>query len=725
MSRKHEEITMVYDTDHRRRGDAWAIINCRRTSGETVRVKVSVERGTLKPCTEYRFYGRWDENGYGKTFVARSWAPQVPTCQEGAVRLLKGAPGIGEQTARRLWDAFGNDAVSVLIDDPKQAAAVVPRWSTERAQAAADYLSPIRNDILAHIELVDLLGGRGFPRTLVDAVIEKYGNRGPKLIRGNPFLLSRFSGAGFRRCDDLWIDLGLNPERLKRQTLCLVYALAMKSNGDIWHTPKRCTRILAETLSGASPKPQRAVRLGVRTGLLSVRRDDDHRLWIALQQHEIDERTIAAAICRAQHECAAWPSVDGPHFDELTDHQRNALGHTLKSLIAALVGSPGAGKTFTASRVLGAVVDEYGPDAVALCAPTGKAARRLTEMARGVGVPITARTIHSTLGVESVADDRWYFTHNADNPLPADFIVVDESSMIDTHIAAALLSARKPDAHVLFVGDPDQLSSVAPGRVLADLIAAGVTCGRLDEIRRNAGTIVRACRDIRHGRRFETDPKMMPARGHNFTHIPAPTTAESIRSVVRLATKLRDRRRADDTNFQVLCVTNDIRHKLNIALRQVFNPSGTGDFAAGDKVICLRNSMRPSVSGDNTFVCNGEIGTVSQAHMSRTEVIFPDPYRHVLFFDGDPLDLAYAITVHKSQGSEWDLVAVVLEDSFGAHQVTDRGWIYTAISRAKRGCWLIGKRSTADKMCGRQLERKTGLAERITEQMTCATTTTH
>jgi exodeoxyribonuclease V alpha subunit len=716
---KTTEVTLAYQADFRRRGDTWAIVICGSPDDPDnhIHVKVSAARGELEAGTEYRFYGRWTENGFGRTFDAKSWAPALPCGKTGIVRCLEKCPGIGAVTATRMWNAFGAEAVHILIDQPEMVRGLITRLNAATIQEASEYLRAHRATIDAQCELLDVLGGRGFPQTIFADVQKTYGNRGPTLIRRNPFLLSQFSGAGFKRCDDLWVSLGLSPARMKRQTLCLSHAISRESSGSTWFAPGWCARVLSQTLSGADPQPVRAVKLGVRAGVFRVRRDADQQLWVTLRRHDDDELTIAKTVRESRQELPWWPTIDGPGFAELTDHQREQLRQALTSTIGGLVGAPGVGKTHVAGVLLRAIVDQYGENAVVLAAPTGKAARRLTELSNRAGVELTATTIHSLLGPRGVADDVWKFTHNADNPLPYQYIVIDETSMLDGQIAAALLAARKPGTHILFVGDPDQLPSVAPGAVLKDLIDSGLPHGRLSEILRNSGTIVRACHSIRNDETFQTDDEMDPDAGHNLRHAVAASTSCAVSAVVKLATRLRDRRTIDDQNFQVICATNKAKNALNQELRRVFNPAAAatmGEFAPGDKIINTKNRRRPSVDSDEQhYICNGELGIVSEVFDGRMVAVFSDPFREVLCFGGEDLDFAYAITGHKAQGSEWPYVVVTLETEYGAKMCTNRGWLYTALSRAKRACWLIGPRSVAASMCKRIGARRTFLKERI------------
>jgi exodeoxyribonuclease V alpha subunit len=195
-----------------------------------------------------------------------------------------------------------------------------------------------------------------------------------------------------------------------------------------------------------------------------------------------------------------WSSLS----QSLTPHQRETVSPLLSSRIAILGGSPGTGKTFTAAQIIKSTAAEHGETSIKIAAPTGKAAVRINESMQKHGVYIRARTIHSMLGVqEADGGGGWSFVHNRSNPLECQFLVVDESSMIDCDLMASLLAARPRGCSILFVGDVGQLPPVGHGAPLRDMIAAGIPYGELTEIQRNAGAIVNACAAIRRGESFE------------------------------------------------------------------------------------------------------------------------------------------------------------------------------------------------------------------------------
>ena len=393
-------------------------------------------------------------------------------------------------------------------------------------------------------------------------------------------------------------------------------------------------------------------------------------------------------------------------------------------------------------------------------------------------LPLKARTIHSLLKVsksggkdgDGDGSGEWGFEYNASNPLPYRFVIVDESSMIDTPLMGSLLAAISKGSAVLFIGDTNQLPPVGHGAPLRDLIKAGIPSGELTDIKRNAGTIVRACgviRDIGDSvvRSIPTDAveavdlEAQPPR--NLPLIPASTAEDVTAKILETIRAIREGGKFDPVwDTQIVVAVNDksclSRKSLNKILQTELNPSGLrvegSPFRVNDKVIQLKNQFyrvvdpksdyRPLDSGEEAFIANGEFGRVVVVEEKRTVVRFPsgDSPRFVVIprgkQEGDGgsgdgasagegsvatgcnLDLGYAATCHKMQGSQSPIVIVALDDYPGAsgrYGVAKREWLYTAISRAEKLCYLIGKQSTALKMMRERAlpGRKTFLREKI------------
>ena len=421
---------------------------------------------------------------------------------------------------------------------------------------------------------------------------------------------------------------------------------------------------------------------------------------------------------------------------DLTPHQHAAATQAMSGRVGLLTGGPGVGKTYTAAAILQAAVAKYGASYCRVCAPTGKAAVRITEAMQRHRIPLEATTIHRMLGVTRGGYDGggWGFAFNRDCQLQAKLICCDESSMLGTDLAADMFQAIPEDATVLLVGDEDQLPPVTHGAVFRDFLRAGFPIGRLAEIHRNEGDIVRACKAIRDGHAWRPSPVIDMESGWNLRHIECPSANHVKRKLSALLRRVPEPFDPIE-DCQVLCTVNEksplARTELNKGLQQILNPDGEPDqshkFRVGDKVICLRNQFLRLIddaaddlkpSQDQEFVANGDIGRVTAVGPRKIAVRFPLPDRHC-YIAGEPLtkdiDLAYAVTVHKSQGSQWPVVIYVSDDYRGARWVASRELIYTALSRAEKLMVTLGQKDTMDLDCRREVlsGRKTFLVERL------------
>ncbi len=440
-----------------------------------------------------------------------------------------------------------------------------------------------------------------------------------------------------------------------------------------------------------------------------------------------------------------WPDVSD--LDGVSDHQAAAVARMLRGRVCCLTGGPGTGKTHTAAAILRRIVERRRPSEIAVCAPTGKAAVRITAAMAKHNLPLCATTIHRLLEVGRNGHDGkgWGFRRGPGSPIAQRFVAVDEVSMLDTNLAASLFAALPTGAHVLLIGDTGQLPPVGHGAPLRDLLAGGVPHGELTEIRRNAGDIVVCCDRIRRGLPFQASPQLDLANGRNLLHLPARSGALALRELETFLDRLRGSSIDPVWGCQVLTITNDSsdvgRKAVNAKLRALLNPNVVPQgsrFALGEKVICLSNQFVPAqigqkiaevdltesaewianflaerkpAQGDNEFVANGETGRVVSTGKGFAWVYFDLPARLCRFAGEqlDSLDLAYAITVHKSQGSQWPVVVYLVDDSRGARWVGCRELVYTAISRAERLAVCIGSKDVIDTDC-----RKLALANRKT-----------
>lgn len=717
-------------------GTRTAILDAKNANGEDIVLRGQCREGEIKTGLAYRFFGRWRRHPrYGPQFAFTSFALEEPSDELAIRTYLQQCRGVGPATALRLWMKYQHDAVRMLREHPEEASEGIPRFTAAMAREAAETLKAIQATERTKIELMALLKGRGFPKATANWAIERWGVKAPEIIRRNPYKLMAFRGCGFLLCDRMWLDLGLPPNRLKRQGLCAWYAVASDTEGHTWLPERAVKSIVAQKTAGADLQIERAIELARRARLIAVRTDGEGMKWIADGRKAKDEAWLAQFVRAAKWETPQWPDPD--RIDGISEHQREALRQAFGGTIGILVGSPGTGKTVCAAALLRTLVEMGYSSQIAAAAPTGKAAVRLTEFLFERGIHLQATTIHGLLRVVNRDEGGWEFEHNAANPLPYQWIVLDEMSMADTTLMGYVLGARKRGAHVLLIGDTNQLAPVGHGAPLRDLIAAGLPCGELREIHRNAGRIVRACAEIRDNRTLTCRSRFNLEACENLILVDTRKPEEQLAIMEQMLDSIAAKGFDPIWDCQVICAVNEksslSRKALNARLQAKLNTRNATQkqhpFRIGDKVICLKNGLLPEVSLDSqdnrVFVANGEQGEVVGIEPLRTIVRLESPPRIVVIphrenpsAESDDKsgigdwNLAYAITGHKAQGAQWPFV-IVLVDSFpGASMVTTRNWLYTAISRAQKACALIGSKPLVAQICKQDgLQRKTFLRE--------------
>ena len=785
-----KELVGTFAGERTRRGD-WFIGYLR----EGTTIVGTAEQAEIQKGRCYRFFGRTVKHErYGLQFNFTGFIEHRAPGKAGVVEYLtRNCPGIGPKIADQLFEKFGERAVEELRTNHAGCVDAIPKLAMDVAESAAEILKGLEKFEASKIELMEMFGRRGFPKNAADLAIKKWGPSAARLIRRNPYLTMKLPRVGFTRADELYLDLDGNPQRLKRQALCAWHALESDPEGHTWFPASKIAEHLKAKIGGAVAQPIKATKLAVRAGLLSVHQDESSRTYYANRSRADNEATVAAKLLELRTTTNQWPhNVEG-----VSEHQAGGLYDATLEPVGILGGSPGTGKTFTLAalikRIMAAdntakgwdeiqdeandsirnafddmadggsfinpelirarIASKYTP--IYTCAPTGKAAVRASESLVKNGISLKARTIHSTLGVvpiggESEAEDRWAFRYNARNKLPAGYLIIDEASMLDTDLAASLLSACPVGMHVLFVGDVNQLAPVGHGAPLRDMIAAGVSCGTLTEIRRNSGTIVRVCAEIKNGRRFDPAKKLeLPTA--NLIHAEANTEDLQLKTLMGTLEEIRKSANVDLLrDVQILCTLNKkskvSRTELNKLLQPLLNSANAVEgqkWWFGDKVICLKNSTLAAADGicesndlsaddkggnskdDATafhWIANGEIGFIEDVQSSFVVVRFSGPDRLVKIpakGEDCPIDHGYAITCHKSQGSEWPVVLMLVDGSSGGNWIGCRELIYTAISRARDWCMTIGERRTIDKQC-RKVSlrvRKTFLAEKTSRAM--------
>lgn len=443
-----------------------------------------------------------------------------------------------------------------------------------------------------------------------------------------------------------------------------------------------------------------------------------------------------------------WPEVSS--LPLLSEHQAETLPKALQSRVGILSGTPGTGKTFVASKLIQAVARTHGTRNIAVAAPTGKAAVRLTEMLADSGLSLQAKTIHRLLEVSHAGHGTgdWQFLRCYNNPLEQRFIFIDESSMLDTNLAAALFRAFPPSAHVLLIGDKHQLPPVGHGAPLRDLInSKAVGVAELTEVRRNSGKIVYGCRAIKDGKVFPAPRELDLETGCNWIHLDASNPSRQVSTMLGLLTGTTPNGYDPVFDCQVICSLNEKgnvpRTTLNKELQAALNPlrpEKNHKFALNDKVICTSNgrmevcememdfARKETVAkrtGIQDFVANGETGRIvsidNVEKVVAIELICPNRIVCAPLYGEESVskvfDLGYAITCHKAQGSQMPVVIAMVDDSNGASRVTSREWWYTCLSRAEKILVTVGKWDVLMKQCQpvSLTRRKTFLTEQLEE----------
>ncbi len=679
------------------------------------------EIGSIEAGEQVVAAGQWvDHPKHGRQFRARHVAVAIPTGREGLLGYLgSGAVhGVGPVYAEAIVDQFGDETVDVLDRHPDRLREV-EGIGPKRAQQIAESWAERRDDR----ETLMFLHQHGIGAARSATISRVYGQAAASLIKANPYRLIRdFRGIGFLTADAIARSVGIEPSAPERLTAGVAFAVheAVREGG---HTgvPAETLVERARALLDCEIMDVEAAleRESVPNGPLVADSADGTDCVFPRVLYEA-ERQIAADLARLASGSMPWPPLDLAQGIEsastalamnLGADQEDALRMALTSKVMVMTGGPGVGKT-TILNAFFHLVAERGVS-FELCAPTGRAAKRMAEASNR-----EARTIHRLLEFNPV-DGR--FLRGRDRPLDSELIVVDEVSMVDVELMASLLEAIPDRAALLLVGDADQLPSVRAGQVLADVIASrAFPVSRLREVFRQAegSQILRVAHRINAGEPIRLGTPQDPEG--DFFFVPAKDQsliADRIAELVR--TRIPRRFGLDPVrDIQVLSPmrTGDAGvDALNARLQRELNGNagegvrvGLETLRRGDRVMQGRNNYQQEVF-------NGDIGYV--------ELVSPRESVAAVRIDGrrvdygvqelDALSLAYAVTIHKSQGSEYPAVVIALHG--GHHVMLRRNLLYTAVTRGKRLVVLVGEEQAVHRAIrtGRRDSRVTKLREWI------------
>ena len=674
---------------------------------------------------------------YGEQLAVETYEIKTPEDSASVQRYLSSGAvkGGGEALAKRIVKKFKNDTLRILEEEPERLAEV--KGISERlAMEIAGQIEEKRELRRAML----FLSGYGIRMNLAVKIYQRYGDEVYTLLRENPYRIADdLSGVGFQTADEIARRMGVRADSETRIRSGALYVLRLAVQEGHCYLPEsvlreRLTKLLQlepENLKELLAELQMEKRVVLRrTGEESgdckvyLANYDRMELHVAAMLGELDLREARPGIRAAEELALLEEEAAGPVLDET---QRRAVLAAVQSGLLIITGGPGTGKTTTINAIIRCFEAEGAE--ILLAAPTGRAAARMTE-----ATGREAKTIHRLLEVSGAPSEQnegengkenWSsvrFDRNKEQPLEADCIIIDEMSMVDLRLFHALLQAVPVGAHLILVGDSNQLPSVGAGNVLCDLIDSGcLPVVQLTQIYRQAAEsdIV-----VNAHKMMDEEAIDLGKRSKDFLFIRQNTVEGVIETMLRLLTeKLPAYVGAEAKSIQLLTPVR--RGALGVAglnpvLQAKLNPPGAGKaerefahalFRVGDKLMQIKNNYQRGVY-------NGDVGILIDINrFTETLTVRFDEEREVEygFADVEELELAYAVTIHKSQGSEYP--AVVIPVFSGPRMLRTRNLIYTAVTRAKKCVVLIGEPSYFYEMVGntKELERYTGLAARLRE----------
>jgi exodeoxyribonuclease V alpha subunit len=670
-----------------------------------------------------RVHGKWvHDRRFGRQFRVSWFEERTPETRAGIEKYLSGSkiPGIGPELARRLVDHFGHQTLDVIEREPHRLTEVsgIGEQRAEKLSAAFAQLTRMRRVMV-------FLLGHGVTAAFAARIVKRYGEDAVRVVRENPYRLTEVWGIGFRTADAIAEKLGVARDAPARLAAGLEFVLKEQLEDGHTHVPENVLFDKGAEILGV-PREKLVPALEALETTHKIVREilGDRGRTAALTEvtnEEIQAAHAFADLCRTPARTVAFDveqavsEVEVAANLQLAPQQRKAVVAAAVDKCVVVTGGPGVGKTTIIRAVVELAVRTRRR--IALAAPTGRAAKRLAEATGREAV-----TLHRLLAYNPQSGA---FERNHESPLEADLVVVDECSMVDLVLFRALVVALTPRTQLVLVGDIDQLPSVGAGAVLSDVIASGAaTVVRLTEIFRQAAQskIVTSAHQINNGQLPDLDT---PPGTSDFYFVGRDEAVAARETVVEMVTERIPNRFGFDrmTGIQVLAPMHRGElgtTALNAALQARLNPPGPDKpelargeraFRLGDKVMQLKNDY-------DRNVYNGDIGIVERVdtEAGRLWVSLGDgraaEYERA---DLDQLVLAYAVSIHKSQGSEYPAVVIPLATQH--FMMLGRSLLYTAVTRGKRLVVIVGSRRAVGMAVRNATARAryTWLAERIRE----------
>lgn len=677
--------------------------------------------------------GRFDKHPtYGSQFKVESFEKSAPSTLAGILNYLSSGAvrGVGPATARAIVERFGERALEVIEHTPEELAKIRGISLTKARNIGEEYQKQFGiKDIMLFLSRFKVT-----PDAAV-RVFKALGENAAEVIRRNPYTLCcEEIGFSFEKAEEVAAAFGIDKESDCRIAAAVEYVLRHNlMNGHTCLPQQKVFAVTAELL-GCGPERVQEVCKQMQQALQLRTGQKNGEIFLFLPKYYMAEEFIAARLSvllkyappsefMAEQEIDYIEKRQGIHYEE---NQRSAIKMSLENGIMVLTGGPGTGKTTTLNAMI-KILAGKGLE-IALAAPTGRAAKRMSEL-----TGCEAKTIHRLLEVEWDENDRQKFARNEKNPLSCDVLIIDEMSMVDVLLFEAVLRALRLGCRLIMVGDADQLPSVGAGNVLADVLEAGcVPAIRLSKVFRQAmeSLIISNAHRIIAG-----EPPVLDCKTSDFFMLRQADSFNAGQLVCELFAERLPKAYGFDpiTDIQVLCPSRMMElgsRNLNNLLQLRLNPLKKGmkkivfkgfELREGDKVMQIKNNydiLWTAGSGESgSGVFNGDIGILEKIDPPSgvVQVRFDDRLATYYNENLGELDLAYAMTIHKSQGSEFECVILPVLDA--PQKLLYRNLLYTAVTRAKRLLIAVGSRELLQKMVqnNRKTLRYTSLAQRLAE----------
>ena len=702
---------------------------CMLSTGAKDTAMITGTLAHLHPGEQVRLTGSWTVHPrFGKQFEVQRCSMEVPTSIVGLKRYLSSGliKGIGPAYAQKLIDAFGSQVLEIIDKEPerlrrvegigaKRAEQIITAWQDQKEISS----------------IMVWLQDKGISTAYAVKMYKKYGALTIAMVQDNPYRLAEeLWGVGFKLADQIAQAIGIAPDSIKRVKAALSHTISQDVGfGNLYIPLEKLKEKTAELIQLDPDQSQQKLKtalheLHAEEKIKLITHEGQH--YITLTIHYTTEKNVATLISNnlATPSCfsvdvdalyARLRSADQHSSVQLNEDQQRGIMSSFQHKITVITGGPGTGKTTLIKQLIKLLEQEKL--SYKLTAPTGRAAKRMSE-----GTGRSASTIHRLLEFDFLTHR---FTHNEQNALKAHMLIVDESSMIDITIAHALLKAVPLHAHVVFIGDVDQLPSVGAGNFLHDLIASDrVPCIRLTQIFRQAqdSMIIINAHNVNKG---EFPVSSLPDTKRDFIFIKEQDPEMVKVHIKELLLKRLGMHGITSQDATVLVPMNRGvvgTITLNQEIQQMVNPGTPREhitvhgtmFKVGDRVMQVKNNY-------DKIVFNGDCGVIESIDMQDKMVHVSYGDRSVVYEQNelDELMLAYALSIHKSQGSEY--AAVIIPIFMQHFTLLQRNLIYTAITRAKRLCILIGQPKAIAMAIknNKGLERITFLKEFLTSEVTC------